>query len=60
MIDEMQADDQPGWVVETLGSYGRLTATEEIGTRQVSNNDYRPAVTRDVVCFLGFLGECSS
>lgn len=58
MIDEMRAEDGPGWEVETLGSYGRLTATEIIETRQVSNEDYRPAVTREVVCYAGFIGEC--
>lgn len=58
MIDEMQAEDQAGWEVRTLGDYGRLSMSEEVASRQVSNGDHRPAVTREVVCYLGFLGEC--
>ena len=57
-IDEMKAQDGDGYYVATLGSYGSLHQTPEIDTRQVSNDDYEPAVTHEAVCYLGFIGEC--
>ena len=57
-IDEMRAQDGDGYYVATLGTYGTLSRTPEIDTRQVSNDDYRPAETHEAVCYLGFLGEC--
>ncbi|AKV85405.1 hypothetical protein AKG07_02860 [Microbacterium sp. CGR1] len=57
-IDEMKAQDGDGYFVATLGSYGSLHRTPEIDTRQVSNDDYEPAVTHEAVCYLGFIGEC--
>jgi hypothetical protein len=57
MIEDMQS--QSWSYVASLGGYGRLTAVPEEATRQVSNNDYRPAKTKEAVCYLGFLGECA-
>ncbi|WP_157534219.1 hypothetical protein [Microbacterium sp. Leaf320] len=57
-IDEMKALDGDGYYVATLGSYGNLTRTPEMDTRQVSNDDYEPAVTHEAVCYLEFIGEC--
>ncbi|MFF2488054.1 hypothetical protein ACFVSU_16735 [Microbacterium sp. NPDC058062] len=57
-LDRMEEVGDYGWVVETLGSYGYLRSTQESSTRQVSNNDYRPAITHEATCYLGFLGEC--
>lgn len=57
-IDRMRAEDAEGSVVASLGSFGHLTRTPEISTRQVSNNDQQDAVTHEAVCYLGFLGEC--
>lgn len=57
-IDEMKAQDGDGYYVATLGTYGTLTQTPEIDTRQVSNDDYKPAVTHEAVCYLEFIGEC--
>lgn len=57
-IDEMKALDGDGYYVATLGSYGSLHQTPEIDTRQVSNEDYEPAVTHEAVCYLEFIGEC--
>lgn len=57
-IGQMRAQDSEGAYVATLGTYGNLTRTPEIDTRQVSNDDYRPAETHEAVCYLGFLGEC--
>ncbi|MCS3441486.1 hypothetical protein [Microbacterium phyllosphaerae] len=57
-IDEMKAQDGDGYYVATLGSYGNLHRSAEIDTRQVSNDDYEPAVTHEAVCYLGFIGEC--
>ncbi|WP_341975026.1 hypothetical protein [Microbacterium sp. LWO13-1.2] len=56
-IDEMKAAGTDG-VVATLGTYGHLHRTAEVSTREVSNNDARPAVTHEAVCYLGFIGEC--
>jgi hypothetical protein len=56
MIEVMQS--QSWSYVASLGGYGRLSAIPEEATRQVSNNDYRPAKTKEAVCYLGFLGEC--
>lgn len=56
MIDDMQS--QSWSYVASLGTTGRLTAIPEEATEQVSNNDYRPAVTHEAVCYLGFIGEC--
>ncbi len=57
-IAEMKAQDGDGYFVATLGSYGNLHQTPEIDTRQVSNDDYEPAITHEAVCYLGFIGEC--
>jgi len=57
-IDEMKREDRAGWVVETLGGWGHLSRYSEMSMRQVSNDDFRPAVTHEAVCYLGFLGEC--
>lgn len=47
-----------GYTVASLGSWGHLSRSPETSTRQVSNNDYRRAVTHEAVCYLGLLGEC--
>jgi hypothetical protein len=57
-LDRMEEIGQYGWVVETLGSLGYLRSAQETSTREVSNNDYRPAITHEATCYLGFLGEC--
>lgn len=57
-IDRMIAEDVDGTYVASLGDFGQLTRTPETATRQVSNDDYEPAVTHEAVCYLGFLGEC--
>lgn len=57
-IDRMKQQGGWGYVVTSLGGYGHLNRSQETGTRQVSNNDYRPAVTHEAVCYLGFIGEC--
>lgn len=57
-IDRMIAEDVDGTYVASLGDFGHLTRTPETATRQVSNDDYEPAVTHEAVCYLGFLGEC--
>ena len=54
MISGMQAEDQPGYYVTSLGSWGHLTATPE--TETVYN--IIPAQTHEAVCYLGFIGEC--
>ncbi|MHC9045895.1 hypothetical protein ACYX8G_15020 [Microbacterium saperdae] len=56
-IDDMRSQGTDG-VVASLGSFGKLSRTAELATRQVSNEDYRPAETHEAVCYLGFLGEC--
>jgi hypothetical protein len=58
MIDDMEARDRWGSTVSSLGSWGFLNKYAEKKTRTVSNNDSRPAVTREAVCYLGFIGEC--
>ncbi|WP_394551604.1 hypothetical protein ACDF64_12105 [Agromyces sp. MMS24-JH15] len=59
MIDRMKADDDDGWgTVASLGSYGHLRSSAVTATREVSNNDYRPEVTHEAVCYLSFFGEC--
>ena len=57
-IDRMQSVGGYGYTVSTLGGYGHLTKEPEVDTRQISNNDYRPAVSHDAICYLGFIGEC--
>ncbi|MGN7976606.1 hypothetical protein ACTJJ4_03460 [Microbacterium sp. 22195] len=57
-IDDMKHQDGDGYYVDTLGDFGHLSRTPEIGTREVSNNDARPAITHRAVCYLGFIGEC--
>lgn len=57
-IDEMKADGEAWSEVATLGDYGYLSQQQEKSTRRVSNNDYRPAVTHEAVCYFGFIGEC--
>ena len=54
MISGMQAEDQPGYYVASLGSWGHLTATPETETVY----DIIPAQTHEAVCYLGFIGEC--
>lgn len=54
MISEMQAEDQPGYYVAGLGSWGHLTSTLETETIY----DIIPAQTHEAVCYLGFIGEC--
>ena len=54
MISEMQAEDQPGYYVAGLGSWGHLTSTPETETIY----DIIPAQTHEAVCYLGFIGEC--
>jgi hypothetical protein len=58
MIDNMEMRDEWGSTVSALGGWGYLTKYPEESTRRVSNNDSRPAVTREAVCYLGFIGEC--
>lgn len=58
MIDEMKAQDGDGYYVATLGGNGSLHRSAETATREVSNEDYRPAETHEAVCYLGFIGEC--
>ncbi len=58
MIEHMKQEDEAGYYVCTLGSYGHLQRTSELAERRVSNEDERPAVTREAVCYLGFLGNC--
>jgi hypothetical protein len=57
-IDEKKAQDRAGWEVRTLSTSSYLNKYPETGERTVSNNDSRPAVTREAVCYLGFIGEC--
>lgn len=57
-IDEMKAEDRPGWVVSSLGGPGHLSRRAEVSSRKVGNDDYEPAVTHTAVCYLGFIGEC--
>lgn len=57
-IDRMISEDTDGTVVASLGDFGHLTRTPEVATREVSNDDYEPAVTHEAVCYLGFIGEC--
>jgi len=58
MIDDMQSRGGWGYTVARLGGWERLTRSPETKIRSVSNNDYRPAVTHEAVCYLGFIGEC--
>lgn len=58
MIDDMRSRGNSWSIVSSLGSWGTLSISAEEDTRQVSNNDYRPAKTHEAVCYLGFLGEC--
>ena len=59
MIDEMEAENpEYGSYVEGLGDWGRLAYAPILTTEQVSNDDYRPAKTRDAICILWVFGEC--
>lgn len=58
-IDRMKEQGGSGWIVTSVGGFGHLNRSETTDTRRVSNNDYRPAVTHEAVCYLGFIGECS-
>jgi hypothetical protein len=58
MIDGMKSRGGAWSTVSSLGDWGPLTREAATATRRVSNNDYRPAVTREAVCYWGFLGEC--
>lgn len=60
MIEEMQSRGSAWSTVSALGSWGTLERSPETASRRVSNNDYRPAVTREAVCYWGVLGECRS
>lgn len=57
-IDRMRSIDQEGFYVSALASLGKLTRTPETATREVSNDDYEPAVTHEAVCYFEFIGEC--
>jgi hypothetical protein len=57
-IDEMKAEDRPGWIVSSVGGPGHLSRRAEVSSRKVGNDDYEPAVTHTAVCYLGFIGEC--
>ncbi|MBO0979480.1 hypothetical protein [Microbacterium sp. SD291] len=57
-IDEMKAQDADGYYVASLGTFGSLHQSAETAMRDVSNEDYEPAVTHEAVCYLGFIGEC--
>jgi len=57
-IDRMRSLDQEGYYVSALGGFGKLTRTPETATREVSNEDYEPAVTHEAVCYFEFIGEC--
>ena len=52
MISEMQAEDQPGYYVASLGSWGHLHAREETEEVRVGYESH------EAVCYYGFLGEC--
>lgn len=58
MIDNMQAKNSYGSYVSGLGGAGLFIAVPETETVDVTNNDYRPAVTHEASCYLGFIGEC--
>ncbi len=51
--------DMTGFVIDQVADQNHLTSTPEIATRQVSNEDYVPAVTHEAVCYAGFIGECT-
>ena len=57
-IDRMKKIGRYGWTVRSVGGYGFLRSTQEVRTRQVSNEDYRPAITHEATCYLRFIGEC--
>ena len=57
-IDRMESVDSYGSTVASLGGFGYLQSTREKDRRQVSNNDYRAAITHEAVCYFGFVGEC--
>ncbi len=52
MIADMQAEDEPGYYVASLGSWGHLHSTPETERQLVGRE------THDAVCYYGFLGEC--
>jgi hypothetical protein len=57
-IDKMRQMGRTGSTVKSLGGFGHLNRSAVSDTREVSNNDYRPAVTHEAVCYLAFIGEC--
>lgn len=57
-VDRMELTGDFRSSVVLAGDYGSLASTAEVAARMVSNGDFRPAVTHDAVCYLGFLGEC--
>ena len=57
-IEQMKQADDWGSTVSELGDWGHLSRIAETSTREVANDDYRPAVTHEAVCHLRFLGEC--
>lgn len=59
-IHRMQEVGEEGAKVGVVGNFGHLQSTPEYGTRTVSNNDHRPAVTHRATCYLEFLGECGA
>ena len=56
-LDVMEGLDEPGAVVGADGG-DYLRSIPEMEPRQVSNNDARPAVAHEAVCYFGLLGEC--
>lgn len=58
MIEDMQSKGNQWSYVASLGDWGHLYSEPEVKSEQVSNNDYKPAVTHEAVCYLGFIGEC--
>lgn len=58
MIEDMQSSGNQWGYVTSLRTWGHLYSKPETATKRVSNNDYKPAVTHEAVCYLGFIGEC--
>jgi predicted metalloprotease len=58
-IRRMQDVGREGATVREVGNFGHLESTPEYATRTVSNDDHRPAVTHEAVCYLAFIGECA-
>ena len=58
MIEDMQSKGNQWSYVASLGDWGHLYSEPEVKSEQVSNNDYKPAIIHEAVCYLGFIGEC--